>query len=135
MSQKLTHVGLVIAGILVGAFGVQALQAQEGTTRIELQKLDLTGTPGLEAVMATAEFQPSAKIPRHFHHGDELLYVLEGGSVQAPGKDPVTFKTGASLHFLREVPHGGFTVVGDKPLKVLTVHIIDKGKPRVELVN
>ena len=34
-----------------------------------------------------------------------------------------------------KAPHGGFKVVGDAPLKVLTVHIVDKGKPLVELVN
>jgi hypothetical protein len=29
---------------------------------------------------------------------------------------------------VREVPHGGWKVVGDKPLKLLTIHIVDKGK-------
>jgi hypothetical protein len=27
------------------------------------------------------------------------------------------------------VPHAGFKVVGDKPLKIVTVHIVDKGAP------
>jgi hypothetical protein len=27
------------------------------------------------------------------------------------------------------VPHGGFKVSGNKPIKLLTVHIVDKGKP------
>jgi hypothetical protein len=30
---------------------------------------------------------------------------------------------------LRDVPHAGFKVVGDKPLKLLTVHVVDKGAP------
>ena len=30
---------------------------------------------------------------------------------------------------LRDVPHGGYKVVGDTTLKLLAVHIIDKGKP------
>jgi hypothetical protein len=30
---------------------------------------------------------------------------------------------------VRDVPHGGVKVVGDKPLRLLTVHIVDKGKP------
>jgi hypothetical protein len=29
----------------------------------------------------------------------------------------------------RDVPHGAYKVVGDTPLKLLTVHIVDKGKP------
>ena len=30
---------------------------------------------------------------------------------------------------VRDVPHAGYKVVGDKTLKLLTVHIVDKGKP------
>jgi hypothetical protein len=30
---------------------------------------------------------------------------------------------------VRDVPHGAFTVTGDKTLRLLTVHIVDKGKP------
>jgi len=30
---------------------------------------------------------------------------------------------------LRGVKHGAFKVIGDKPLKLLTVHIVDKGDP------
>ncbi len=37
--------------------------------------------------------------------------------------------TGASGINKREVPHAGYKVVGDKTLKLLTVHIVDKGKP------
>ncbi|NKB48206.1 MAG: cupin domain-containing protein [Alphaproteobacteria bacterium] len=127
--------GFVFTGVLVGALSVQALHAQQGTTRVELQKADLTGISGTEVVMATLEIQPGGVVPRHTHPGDEFLYVLEGGSLQAPGQDPVTFKTGMSIRFPRDVPHGGLTLVSDKPLKVLTVHIVDKGKPRVELVK
>ncbi len=135
MAQKLKPAALVSAGILIGALSVQALHAQGPIQRVELQKHDLTGTSGTEVVMATLEIQPGGTIPRHFHHGDEFLYVLESGSFQAPGQDPVTFKTGTSLHFPRELPHGGFTIVGDKSLKVLTVHVVDKGKPLSELVK
>ena len=65
----------------------------------------------------------------HIHHGIEAAYVVQGASVQSPGKDPMMLPTGASLLNLRDVKHGGFTVVGDTPLKLFTVHIVDKGKP------
>ena len=135
MRSQIKHSALVFAGVLIGALSVQVLHAQGPIERVELRKHDLTGTSGTEVVMATLEIQPGGVIPRHIHPGDEFLYVLEGGSFQAPGQDPVTFEAGTSLHFPRELPHGGFTVVGDKALKVLTVHIVDKGKPLSELVN
>jgi hypothetical protein len=36
---------------------------------------------------------------------------------------------------VRDVPHAGYKVVGDKPLKLLTVHIVDKGKPMTVPAN
>ncbi|MEQ8357600.1 MAG: cupin domain-containing protein [Kiloniellaceae bacterium] len=135
MAFNLKPLGLVFVGIVVGVFSVQALHAQGQVDRVELHKGDLTGTSGTEVIMATLELQPGATVPRHFHNGDEFLYVLEGGSFQAPGQDPAAFTAGVALQFPREAPHGGFTVVGDKNLKVLTVHVVDKGKPLVELVK
>jgi hypothetical protein len=41
----------------------------------------------------------------------------------------IPFPTGAATLNARDVPHAGFKVVGDKTLKMLTVHIVDKGKP------
>ncbi|MBS0399888.1 MAG: cupin domain-containing protein, partial [Proteobacteria bacterium] len=35
----------------------------------------------------------------------------------------------STLLNLRDVKHGGFKVVGDAPLKLFTVHIVDKGRP------
>jgi hypothetical protein len=55
--------------------------------------------------------------------------------IQPPGKEPVMLATGTSNVNLRDVPHAGFTVVGDKPLKLFTVHIVDKGKPLNEEVK
>jgi hypothetical protein len=39
------------------------------------------------------------------------------------------FEAGTARINVRYVPHGAFTVTGDKTLKLLTVHIVDKGKP------
>jgi hypothetical protein len=36
---------------------------------------------------------------------------------------------------LRDVPHSGFKVGGDTSLKMLNVHIVDKGKPTTEFVK
>ena len=80
-------------------------------------------------------YASGAELPRHFHHGIETGYVLEGTLVQYPGKPPVMLETGTSILNLRDVPHGGFKVVGAGPLKLFTVHVVDKGKPLYEWVN
>jgi hypothetical protein len=52
-----------------------------------------------------------------------------GATVEAPDGKQIELKTGAGSINLRDVPHAGFKVVGDKPLKIVTVHIVDKGAP------
>ena len=55
--------------------------------------------------------------------------------LQAPGKDPVELKTGTPNINLRDVPHAGWKVVGDRSIKILTVHVVDKGKPLYDWVK
>ncbi|MGA2468686.1 MAG: cupin domain-containing protein [Thermodesulfobacteriota bacterium] len=105
------------------------LWAQDSPGRKELSRADLSGAPGMEVVLSLGEYKPGEGIPLHFHHGIETGYVLEGGMVEMPGKPPSALPTGAPIMNLRDVPHGGWTVVGDKTIKLLTVHIVDKGKP------
>jgi hypothetical protein len=38
-------------------------------------------------------------------------------------------KTGTGSINLRDMPHAGIKVVGNTAFKVVTVHIVDKGKP------
>lgn len=83
----------------------------------------------MEVVVSVGEYPPGEGIDLHTHHGIEAAYVVQGASVLAPGRDPITLATGASLVNLRDVEHGGFKVVGDTPLRLFTVHIVDKGKP------
>ncbi len=37
--------------------------------------------------------------------------------------------TGPLLMNLRDARHGGYTIVGDTPLKLFPVHIVDRGAP------
>jgi hypothetical protein len=69
------------------------------------------------------------------HHGIEAAYVVQGAMVQAPGRDATSLPTGVTALNLRDVKHGGFTVVGDTPLKLFTVHVVDKGKPLYDYVK
>ncbi len=123
------RMGAVLLGIIV-FLPLQAV-AEGEVKRTVLKRVDLTGIDGLEVITTLLEASPGAAIPRHTHHGDEFLYVLEGGMIQVPGKDPVKMEAGQMLHFPRGAAHGGFTVVGDQAIKGLTTHVVDKGKPLV----
>ncbi|MFC6519202.1 hypothetical protein ACFQAT_04825 [Undibacterium arcticum] len=44
-------------------------------------------------------------------------------------------ETGTPILNLRDVPHGGFKVIGDGSLKLFTVHVVDKDKPLYDYVK
>ena len=102
---------------------------QDSPNRKEIRRVDLSGAPGMEVISSIGEYKPGESIPLHIHHGVETGIVLQGGMIQAPGKDPVPFPTGAPIMNLRDVPHAGWKVAGDTAIKLYTVHIVDKGKP------
>jgi quercetin dioxygenase-like cupin family protein len=126
----LTAVKWFVAAVFVVALGGFA-QAQDSPHRKEIKRADLTGT-NMEVILSTAEYQPGDAIPRHTHHGEEAFYVLQGATVETPDGKKIELATGSGNINRRDVPHAGFKVVGDKPLKLLTVHIVDKGAPLYE---
>jgi len=110
-------------------------QANDLLQRKELKRADLSGAPGMEVILSIVEYKPGDAANLHLHHGVEAAYIMEGGMVQAPGKDPVELKTGTPNINLRDVPHAGWKVVGDRSIKILTVHVVDKGKPLYDWVK
>jgi quercetin dioxygenase-like cupin family protein len=98
------------------------------TNRTELKRADLTGTD-MEVIVSVVEVPPGNSLDRHTHNGEEAVYVLEGATLLLPDGKERPFPAGAAVINVRDIPHAGYKVGGDKPLKMLTVHIVDKGKP------
>ena len=121
-----------LAALFVAATMASAASAQE-IKRTEIKRSDLTGT-NMEVIMAIVEIPPGATLPRHIHYGEEAFYVLEGAMTDVPGTGQLQRVPGSGGINVREVPHAGYKVIGDKPLKLLTVHVVDKGKPLQNVV-
>lgn len=113
---------------------VTSAQAQSAIKRTELKRGDLTGKD-MDVIVTIVEVPPGESLARHTHPGEEAVYVLEGATLGLPDGKEIPFPTGAATLNVRGVPHAGFKVVGDKTLKMLTVHIVDKGKPVMELAK
>lgn len=96
--------------------------------RTIMKRADLTGT-NMEIIVSVLEVPPGVNIAKHTHPGEEAVYVLEGATLQFPDGREVSRPAGEAGVNVRDVPHAGYKVIGDKPLKLLTVHIVDKGKP------
>ena len=109
--------------------------AQDSPARKELKRVDLDGVPGMEVVSSITEYKPGESVSAHLHHGIEAGYVVQGAMIQLPGKEPMMLPSGAPVLNLRDVMHGGFTVVGAGSLVLFTVHIVDKGKPLYDVAK
>ena len=118
-----------LAAFAAAALAAPAFAQTDSPNRKEIKRADLSGAPGMEVVLSISEYKPGDSVGLHSHHGVEAFYVLQGGMVQAPGKDPIELKTDAGNLNLRDVKHAGWKVVGDKTIKLVTVHVVDKGKP------
>ena len=55
-------------------------------------------------------------------------YVVEGTSAEWPDGTPFTFEARTAKINVRDVPHDFFKNTGEKTLKVLTVHLIEKSE-------
>ncbi len=131
--STVTRAALAVALLLSGfGAGLYAQSLADSPQRVEQKRADLSGAPDMEVVVSTAEYKPGETLDLHSHHGLEAVYVIQGTTVQVPGKDPMALATGASLLNLRDAKHGGFKVIGPASLKLYTVHVVDKGKPLYE---
>ncbi|HSS27117.1 MAG TPA: cupin domain-containing protein [Usitatibacter sp.] len=122
---------LFLAAALLAAFTVAA-QAP-AIKRMMLQKEGVT--PEREAVLAQAEIAAGGQSGRHTHPGVEMGYVLEGPVVvEIDGESPRTLNAGDSF----AIPYGKIhnaKAVGDKPAKVVSTYVVEKGKPLASPAN
>jgi quercetin dioxygenase-like cupin family protein len=127
--QLLAGAALFAAGLVSGLMAAQS-DSSDVPFRTEQKRADLTGAPGMEVIASIVEIKPGETSNLHFHHGIEVAYVLQGSMVQPVGQAaPVLNPTGATILNPRDMKHGAFKVVGERPLRLFAVHIVDKGKP------
>ena len=128
----------VVAATALVVLGVLALHAQSakqaGTRRTELQRHDL-GITGREVVQARIELDPGVVFGKHWHPGEEIVYVLEGSLVyELEGRQPIRVDAGGVLFIPRRTVHSAKNV-GRVVGAELATYVVDKGKPLVVLVS
>jgi quercetin dioxygenase-like cupin family protein len=131
--DEMNKVAKLIALVGLGMMVSVAAQAQS-SKRTELTKGDLTGK-NMDIVVGIVEVPPGASGVLHTHPGEEAYYVIDGATGEAPDGKPVKFEASTAAINPRGFPHGAFKITGDKTLKLLTVHIVDKGEPMMQPVK
>ena len=107
---------------------------QPGIKRTDLQRHDLS-VPGREVVQARVELDPGVAFGKHWHPGEEIIYVLEGSlEYQVEGKPPVTLKAGDVLFIPAGTIHAAKNVGSGNGAELAT-YVVEKGKPLITLVK
>ena len=104
--------------------------------RTILSKTDLAVAPGMEAIVLTVDGAPGLVGKKHYHPGDEFIYVAEGTlTLDVAGKGKVTLKKGETLHIPGRVVHQAINPSQDNPFKAVTFGIFEKGQPDTTVVG
>ena len=128
--------GIMVAAVLIVAVGLApaASAQQPGFNRFDLQRHDLS-IPGREMIQVRVELDPGVASPRHWHPGEEIIYVLEGAlEYEVEGQPTVTLKPGDVLFIPAGTIHAAKAVGNGKGVELAT-YIVEKGKPLLTLVK
>jgi quercetin dioxygenase-like cupin family protein len=123
-------VRMMAAAVLIVASGLalHKAQAQEGVTRTELQRHDLSAS-GREVIQVRVDLAPGVAFPPHSHPGEEIIYVIEGvWEYQVEGRPPLTVRAGEVLFVPAGVIHSARNI-GSGNAAELATYIVEKGKP------
>ena len=130
--MKRIHLLLVVVlavGVALGVFGSRMLSAQNPLkTGTVLQRTDLAGVKGMEAILVLRELPAGAASGKHAQSGTEIVYILDGSVIfEAQGKPPMTLKSGEAFHTVAGEAHNVKNASATAPGKALAFYVVKKG--------
>lgn len=136
---KILSAGLcesVVAMAMVMAWGNSAAQVTApGFQSKPMLVAPISDVEGKEVAIIKVAIEPGGASPLHTHPGDCYGAILEGNvELVVDGGDPKRFSEGQAWHNPRGPAHY-FKNVGDKPVLMTNILVVDKGKPRTEVVK
>jgi quercetin dioxygenase-like cupin family protein len=116
-------------GVALCLLGSRTLSAQDnlkgGTV---LQRTELKGAPGWEAILVQRILPPGAESGKHTQSGNEIVYIQEGSVVlEVQGKPAVTLKTGEAFTTVADEVHNVKNASSSAPAEALAFYVAKKG--------
>ena len=120
----------LVAGIVVGVIGTQVLAGKEELAKgTILQRVELAGAKGKDAVLVLRELPPGKESGKHSQTGTEMAYILEGSvTLEVQGKSPLTLKAGDSFQTGPRQVHNVKNASATGLAKVIVFYVVEKGK-------
>jgi quercetin dioxygenase-like cupin family protein len=136
--MKRIHLLVVVAlvlGVGSGLLGHRLLNAQDGLkSGTVLQRTELKGAPGWEAILVQREVPGGAESGKHTQGGNEIVYIQEGSvTLEVKGKPPVTLKAGEAFTTSAGEVHNVKNASKTAPLKALAFYVAKKGSRMEDL--
>jgi quercetin dioxygenase-like cupin family protein len=131
-------IGLTLAaGVMLGVLGGRMSSAQDKDNlkggKI-LQRTELKGAPGWEAILVDRTLPAGAASGNHTQSGNEIVYIVEGSVIfEAQGKPAVTLKPGDSFTTVDGQVHNVKNASSSAPAKALAFYVAKKGAKLEEL--
>jgi quercetin dioxygenase-like cupin family protein len=110
-----------------------AQQQVPGINRVDLQQQDLS-IPGREVVQNRVELSTEVPPFKHFHHGEEIIYVIEGTLEYEIEGETRTVSRGEALTVPAEAVHS-VKNVGEGVGIELATYVVETGKPLITLAE
>jgi quercetin dioxygenase-like cupin family protein len=133
MNRTLLLLSVSLGSMVMGAVGVKYVSAQGAVpqiTRTEIMRKSMSGLEGKEVVVFTADVPPGGIAPRHYHPGDETIYMLQGSLVFEPDHgEPFELKAGEVTFNPAKHIHQAKNTSSSQAAKVLNFMIAEKGQP------
>jgi quercetin dioxygenase-like cupin family protein len=122
--MRLTWV--IAAGLYAAALPFTYAQARQETEATrpppgsnEMLRSPLSALPGAEVIVSDVVIPPNAQVARHYHPGEEFLYLIEGTAIHVEeGKPDLPLKAGdtytippRAIHAPRGGPEGARAIV------------------------
>ena len=135
LHMKVIRIVAIAAPIVAVGLALHVARAQQpGFNRFDLQRHDLS-IPGREMIQVRVELDPGVASLKHWHPGEEIIYVLEGAlEYQVEGQPTVTLKPGDVLFIPARTIHAAKAVGSGKGVELAT-YIVEKGQPLLTLVK
>ena len=94
----------------------------------------IAAAPGHSLILGDLNMPAGAEIPRHYHHGEEYIYVIGGSAtVSRAGHPDVTVGPGDSVVIAPGVVHWG--KAGAEGLRSISAWVKDDARPLREAVE
>ena len=112
-----------------------AVQQQvPGLTRTDLQRHDLS-IAGREVIQNRVDLDLDVPAIRHWHPGEEVIYVLHGTlEYEIDGRPTMTVTAGGALTVPAETVHA-VRNVGDDVATELATYVVEKDRPLLNLAE